>query len=460
MTSRKRDMGRTYLSGSQKKARKEELEERRKKDIGSSHRITDMFLKASTSCAPPSSSSIEDSASAPPAPTPSVLVSADSAPPASSTETSALSLLPTSSSSVDYSLSDPHSWPAVTDALRISFITANINQKLNVDFKKSARVYDDGTNRYLNSSMFLRTLANGETAKRTWLLYSETSGKVYCSACKLFSDKDILFSLGFNDWKNARRIGEHENTDTHRKFVMDCISLGRKYGRIDSHMEIQFEKERGYWRNVLLRVVAVVQFLAQRGLAFRGENEIFGSCNNGNFLGIIELLVQFDPFIAQHVSRYGDVGRGNVSYLSSTICNEFIQLMAKKVLFRIISDVKIAKYFAISVDSTPDITHVDQLTFIVRFVDSSGKPVERFLKFITISGHDGETLTNVILDTLLKHEIDIMNCRGQSYDNAANMSGKYIGVQARIKQVNPLAEYVPCSAHSLNLVEHVQLNVV
>ncbi|KAG8177468.1 hypothetical protein JTE90_008652 [Oedothorax gibbosus] len=32
------------------------------------------------------------------------------------------------------------------------------------------------------------------------------------------------------------------------------------------------------------------------------------------------------------------------------------------------------------------------------------------------------------------------------------MSGVYIGVQARIKELNPLAEYAPCSAHSLNLI--------
>ncbi|KAG7157952.1 Zinc finger MYM-type protein 1-like 5 [Homarus americanus] len=42
--------------------------------------------------------------------------------------------------------------------------------------------------------------------------------------------------------------------------------------------------------------------------------------------------------------------------------------------------------------------------------------------------------------------------RGQSYDNAANMSGIYTGLQARIKAMNPLAYYVPCAGHSLNLV--------
>ena len=48
--------------------------------------------------------------------------------------------------------------------------------------------------------------------------------------------------------------------------------------------------------------------------------------------------------------------------------------------------------------------------------------------------------------------ININDCRGQSYDNASNMSGKYIGVQARVCEKNPKADYIPCFAHSLNLV--------
>lgn len=48
-------------------------------------------------------------------------------------------------------------------------------------------------------------------------------------------------------------------------------------------------------------------------------------------------------------------------------------------------------------------------------------------------------------------KLDINNCRGQSYDNASNMSGVYSGLQTRIRGKNQLAEYVPCAAHSLNL---------
>ena len=43
-------------------------------------------------------------------------------------------------------------------------------------------------------------------------------------------------------------------------------------------------------------------------------------------------------------------------------------------------------------------------------------------------------------------------CRGQGYDGAANMSGHLSGAQAFISNKYPLAKYVHCVAHSLNLV--------
>ena len=41
---------------------------------------------------------------------------------------------------------------------------------------------------------------------------------------------------------------------------------------------------------------------------------------------------------------------------------------------------------------------------------------------------------------------------GPSYDAASSMSGKEKGVQAIVNESYPLAVYVHCSAHTLNLV--------
>ncbi|XP_075232451.1 zinc finger MYM-type protein 1-like [Lycorma delicatula] len=219
-----------------------------------------------------------------------------------------------------------------------------------------------------------------------------------------------------------------------------------------SDHQTEYDDQIAYWRNVLRRVVAAIKALAVRELPFRGSEEKFGSKNNGNFLMLLEFLAEFDPFLANHINTFGNKGSGSTSYTTKTIYEEFIGLIANKVISTVISEAKLGKYFSLIVDSTPDISYVDQLSFNLRYVKPDGVPVERFLQFIENPGHKAEALAAAVFTTLDTLELNIADCRGQSYDNAYNMSGQYSGLQARIKKENALADYVPCAAHSLNLV--------
>ena len=155
--------------------------------------------------------------------------------------------------------------------------------------------------------------------------------------------------------------------------------------------------------------------------------------------------------MAQHIKAHANKGKGHTSYFSKTICEEFISLIGSSVQDSIICKMKNSKYYTISLDSTPDISHVHQLTLIVRYVLPTG-PVEKFIKFLDMNSRNAEHLQNKFLTFPNENGIDIGNCRSQSYDNASNMSGRYNGLQARIKQLNEFAEYVPCFAQSLNFV--------
>lgn len=303
--------------------------------------------------------------------------------------------------------------------------------------------------------MFERKLLNNEKRPRKWLIYSPSTGKVYCGPCLLFGGGTHFGrqDVGFNDWKNASvRLESHENSGEHKTCVLTLQRRSNIIGRVDHELAAQLLEELTYWREVLKRVVATVKSLASRGLPFRGHDEKFDSLHNGNYLMSLELIAEFDPFLSKHIAQYGSKGKGCTNYLSSTICDEFIELMANKILTQIKDEIKLSKYYSIIVDSTPDISHIDQLTFVIRYIQAGGTPVERFLKFIENVGHKSRDIADAIIRTLDMFEINILDCRGQSYDNAANMSGIYNGLQAKIKEINPLAEYIPCSAHSLNLV--------
>ena len=103
-----------------------------------------------------------------------------------------------------------------------------------------------------------------------------------------------------------------------------------------------------------------------------------------------------------------------------------------------------------SLDSTADEVHVDQLTLIFRYMKQD-RPVERFVKFLPNQGHKAEEMFRGLMNFLEDHDIDIQNCRGQSYGNSSAMSGRYNGLQAKVSAVNHHATWIPCAGHSLNL---------
>lgn len=89
------------------------------------------------------------------------------------------------------------------------------------------------------------------------------------------------------------------------------------------------------------------------------------------------------------------------------------------------------------------------MSIILRSVALKGKPEikEHFLGFVNVEVTTGLNLSTVILDKLNELKIPFEDCRGQAYDNGANMKGKHQGVQARPLKKIP----EPCSSH----VEHI-----
>lgn len=128
--------------------------------------------------------------------------------------------------------------------------------------------------------------------------------------------------------------------------------------------------------------------------------------------------------------------------------------MAAEVRKSIITEVRKSKYFAIMVDSTPDIAHIDQFAVVVRYVHFKPglEPVIRtaFLGFVQM-GKDATSVSNGILQFLADIGIDFDDCRGQCYDNATVMSGDVRGVQRQLLEKNPQAAFINCDNHSLNL---------
>ncbi|XP_069963873.1 zinc finger MYM-type protein 1-like [Bactrocera oleae] len=289
--------------------------------------------------------------------------------------------------------SDPGLWTfPITDTQRRDIVRSGPTQQLN----SGDEYYPKGDdNRHFSNFYFSRKLKIGETQHRRWLVYSNSQNKVYCFPCRLFSNSQTqVVQGGCCDWKHLSR---HENNKEHMAHMFQWLNLEKG---INQGKTIDQENERGHRESLKT-----------------GD----GIKNSGNFIDLFKLISKFDPTLREHMKRISDKQLSHY-YLSHDIQNELIILMSKTVAKDIIRKVKEAKYYSFLLDCTRDCSRVEQMSVILRFCDTStGTIVKHFMGFLAVTQTTGEYLTNAILQHLEKYDLNIQDCRGQGYDNGANM---------------------------------------
>ncbi|XP_048870698.1 zinc finger MYM-type protein 1-like isoform X7 [Brienomyrus brachyistius] len=348
---------------------------------------------------------------------------------------------------------DPADWPSpLTDTVRTELVLRGPYQ-VPPDFVFPKR---DGA-RSCQHLYFFRTLKNCEKVKRNWLIYSYKNNSLFCFCCKLFSTKTIhLVNGGLTDWKNATTLlNSHDRSPDHLRHLASWkeFELRLKAAEAVDKQEMTVLDDEKRWRAVLARLIAIVQSLAVRNMALRGDMEKLYCPSNGNFLKEVELLAQFDPIMKDHVHRVKSE-YSHLSYLGKHIQNELIECIGAKVVATMVQEIKQSKYFSLILGCTPDVNHTEHLSVLIRIVTLGEDPQvkEHFMGFLETDEFTGQSLATLILQRLEDWQISFDDCRGQSYDNGANMRGKRQGVQATLLQKNPRALFVPCGAHTLSLV--------
>ena len=248
-------------------------------------------------------------------------------------------------------------------------------------------------------------------------------------------------------WKNALHCIRRHSTS---KFHIASMDSWRTYtGKtpidcmIDEHRRLTVsrrEEEIEDNRQIMFRLLEIIKFLAKQNLAFRGHDESKDSLNRGNFLELVHHQAKFDKLLRNHLETAG----ANCTYLSPYIQNELILSLANNIVYKICQEVKDAKYFAILLDEASDTSRQEQVSFILRYVNTVGQIEKRFIGVVAVKQTDSFTLTLAVEDMFEKYGLCFQNLRRQGYDGAANMSGQYSCVQSRIAAKYSKALYVHC----------------
>ncbi|XP_065662854.1 zinc finger MYM-type protein 1-like [Hydra vulgaris] len=226
-------------------------------------------------------------------------------------------------------------------------------------------------------------------------------------------DKNNKWRSGVRDLKGlSKKIKSHANS---LKYIEACqlYDHWKQNRALNENTETLIRHKASFWKMVL-----------ERGHSEVLADEIY----NGNFLSHVYLLSKYDDTMKQVLNK----PKGTTN-LSPAIQNELTQLKM----------------------------YLEQLSLIFRYVHIIRKQdtqpcqlaiKETFFDFYEIKDHSAVGLTNQLLLLFENKGIDLKKCRGQGYDGANVMSGIYNGVQKKINNIQPSAQYVYCASHNLNLV--------
>lgn len=118
----------------------------------------------------------------------------------------------------------------------------------------------------------------------------------------------------------------------------------------------------------------------------------------------------------------------NGNYLSHHIQNDFINILGSVTSNIILERIRKAECYSILADETMDICGTEQMSICIRyiFIENESPTVgEDFLGYITLNKWDAESISNVIIKSLINWGLDLNKLIGQGYDGTMSVVCQY-----------------------------------
>ena len=199
----------------------------------------------------------------------------------------------------------------------------------------------------------------------SWIHYGEEEDAAYCFLCiKAYKERKIsvkntdpaFISTGFRNWKYALiKFRTHDSSSCHREAVEKVLTLPKTTRDIAESLSSAHKADKLKNRQMLMKVLTNVQFLARQALPLRGD----GNESDSNFIQLLLLGGKEDSYVAEWLQKKSN------KYTSPEIQNEIIRIMALQVLREVADNLQSTPFYTIMADETTDCSNKEQ--FVVCF---------------------------------------------------------------------------------------------
>lgn len=133
--------------------------------------------------------------------------------------------------------------------------------------------------------------------------------------------------------------------------------------------------------------------------------------HRSNYATFLEYRAKRDAALREYLQ----LAPANANHCSHRIPNEFMELYGKQILDDFLEKCRNAKWFSVLVDKTADISNLEHVALVVRYVDTSKglhTVWEDFLRFVASADTTGETLAQLILGYVKRFNLNPDNLVG------------------------------------------------
>ena len=206
-------------------------------------------------------------------------------------------------------------------------------------------------------------------------------------------------------------------------------------------------QEKEVNRQMLVKIISCVRFLAEQGLSLRGD----GDEHNSNFSELLSLCEEDDPAIGAWAKHSGS------NYTSPQIQNEILKILTAEVLHGICISLQRSPSITFMMDETTDVSNHEQAVIVMGYVTCEMEVLEEFIGLYQVPATDSNTLTEMVKESLSRCNLPPSKLRGQCYDGTSAMCGTKSGVATKILAKEPRSLYTHCYGHSVNLAACVTI---